>query len=308
MKDFIYADIALLTDSRFEDYTAPEGDWYYGNILHDDKLLQDALKKRGFSTTRIDWSRTGTNWSCFTCAVFRTTWDYFERIIDFYQWLNLAGKHTLLCNDIRLIHWNLDKHYLADLDHSGIPVIASQFIEKGIKPDFKKLLNDFGWKEAVIKPCVSGAARHTYRLNHQNFLEIQKIVHPLLTEESFILQPFIQDVVDTGEDTLIVIDGKVTHAVRKVAKQGDFRVQDDHGGTVHPYTPTDEQVKLAELAINACKPTPVYGRVDMVRGNEGRWEVMELELIEPELWLRNYPPAAEVFADAIIRYIENHQK
>jgi glutathione synthase/RimK-type ligase-like ATP-grasp enzyme len=88
-----------------------------------------------------------------------------------------------------------------------------------------------------------------------------------------------------------------------VAKPGDFRVQDDHGGTVHEYQPTQEQIALAERAVAACRPRPVYGRVDLIRDNDGRLAVMELELIEPELWLRFHPPAAEAFADGIVSFL-----
>jgi glutathione synthase/RimK-type ligase-like ATP-grasp enzyme len=97
----------------------------------------------------------------------------------------------------------------------------------------------------------------------------------------------------------VIIDGHFTHALTKRAKPGDFRVQDDHGGTVHPCTPTAEQVEIAERAISACGDSPAYGRVDLVRRADGRWAVMELELIEPELWLRRHPPAAAAMAAAI---------
>ena len=112
-------------------------------------------------------------------------------------------------------------------------------------------------------------------------------------------QPFVADIVATGEDTLVAIAGRVTHGVRKRAKPGDFRVQDDHGGTVHHLEPTPEQVALAERALAACGTMPAYGRVDMVRLGDGSLAVMELELVEPELWLRRHPPAAEALAAAV---------
>ncbi|MGL4422219.1 MAG: hypothetical protein ACRCZF_16235, partial [Gemmataceae bacterium] len=131
------------------------------------------------------------------------------------------------------------------------------------------------------------------------------ILSKLLTEEAMIVQPFQADITQTGEDTLMVFGGKYSFAVRKVVKPGDFRVQDDFGGTVHRYEPTAEQIELAEHAMAACSPVPVYGRVDMVRGNDGRLAIMEMELIEPELWLRYHPPAADTFADAVVQFLEN---
>jgi glutathione synthase/RimK-type ligase-like ATP-grasp enzyme len=293
------ADIALLTDHRYTAPKAPEGDWYFENILKDDTLLQKALEKRGITSVRLDWADPKIDWSRFKAIVLRTTWDYFERIDEFISWLKRVEKETMVINEPGLIWWNLDKHYMRDLREKGIPVVESRFIEKGEKLDLKQEIEDFGWEEAVIKPCISGAARHTYRVNRDKADKIDEIIKPVLAKEAFILQPFLNDVEKTGEDTLVVIGGVVTHAVRKVAKPGDFRVQDDHGGTVHHHEPSEEQIRLAERTFSVCKPVPAYGRVDMVRDNNGNWVVMELEIIEPELWLRFCPEAAEKFAEVL---------
>jgi glutathione synthase/RimK-type ligase-like ATP-grasp enzyme len=302
-----YPDVALLTEGRYAASTASGDDWYFNNILRDDHYLQEALNEIGVSSVRVDWARGDVDWSRFKCAVFRTTWDYFERISEFNDWLNKVQDETVLLNDVSLIRWNLDKHYLADLTHLGIPVVETEYIEKGTKINLQQLLEEKGLTEGIIKPCISGAARHTYRISHKNACEIQPVIEELLTSESFLFQPFIEDVVKTGEDTLMVIDGRFTHAVRKVAKTGDFRVQDDHGGTVYRYNPAKEQVELAERAIALCNPAPAYGRVDMVRDNDGRWAIMELELIEPELWLRHHPPAAKYFARVIARTLRRYE-
>lgn len=299
----VEADVALLTEARYEGTSAPEEDWYFGNILRDDRLLRDALRDRGLSSVRVDWARPDVDWSRFRCAVFRTTWDYFHRFAEFAVWLKRAEGETRLCNEPSIVWWNLDKHYLADLEARGIPVVPSRFVERGSVASLHDLLDETGWDEAVVKPCVSGSARHTYRLRRSNAPELQPVVDRLLSEESLILQPFLESVVREGEDTLMVIDGRFTHAVRKVPKEGDFRVQDDHGGTAVPHQPSAAQVELAERAMSACSPAPLYGRVDMVRDRDGRLVVMELELIEPELWLRNHPPAAEALAGAVARVV-----
>jgi glutathione synthase/RimK-type ligase-like ATP-grasp enzyme len=297
------AHIALLTDHRYTLLKAPEGNRYVANILKEDDLLKKALEKRGITSIRVDWADPEVDWSLFDCAVFRSTWDYFERFPEFTAWLNRVEKQTRLCNDLSLIRWNMDKHYLRDLNDRGIPVVETRFIEKGSDLNLTGLLDETGWSEGVIKPCVSGAARLTYRVHKSNAEEIERSLQPVLEEESFIFQPFLTDIMATGEDTLVVIAGEVTHAVRKKAKAGDFRVQDDHGGTVHEYTPEAGQIELAKRAMAACEPMPVYGRVDMVRDESGRWVVMELELIEPELWMRFHPPAAEAFAGAIAEFL-----
>jgi len=297
----LHADIALLTEHRFAASVAADDDWFLGNILHDDRLLGDALRERGLSSVRVDWARPDVDWSKFRCAVFRTIWDYFERADEFSAWLGRVETQTDLCNSPDVVRWNMDKHYLADLEAKGVPVVATRYVERGSTSSVRELLDASGWSEAIIKPCISGAARHTYRFNRANAQELDPVVRELLASESLMLQPFVEDIVRVGEDTLMVIDGRYTHAVRKVPRAGDFRVQQDHGGTVHDYTPTPEQIELAERAMAARQPTPAYGRVDMVRDNEGRFAVMELEVIEPELWLRHHPPAADALAAAIAR-------
>jgi glutathione synthase/RimK-type ligase-like ATP-grasp enzyme len=293
------ADVALLTERRYTAATAADGDWFFGNILRDDRLLREALASRGLSSVRIDWASPDVDWSKYRCLVFRTTWDYFDRFAEFTAWLRRVEPQAVLCNPAATVRWNMDKHYLADLEARGMPVVPSRYVERGSTATLGELLADAGWSDAVVKPCVSGAARHTYRVNAASAPSVEPTFRRLLAAESLLLQPFQRDVTRIGEDALMVFGGRYTHAVRKVAKPGDFRVQDDFGGTVHDHTPTDEQVELAERAVAACELLPAYGRVDLVRDNEDRWAVMELELIEPELWLRNHPPAAAAFAAAI---------
>lgn len=295
------ADIALLTDHRFTAPSAAPGDWFLENILLDDRILSEALGEHGLTTTRVDWASPDVDWSRFRCVVFRTTWDYFDRFDEFTAWLGRVEGATRLCNTGSIIRWNMDKHYLADLASLGIPIVACRFIERGSEERLADLLEASGWKEAIIKPAVSGGARHTYRVNRESAAELEPVVRQLLATRTLILQPFVEEIMREGEDTLMVLNGRYTHAIRKIAKPGDFRVQADHGGTVHDLTPTAEHIELAEQAMAACRPFPAYGRVDMVRDNDGRLAIMELELIEPELWLRHHPPAAKEMAEAIAK-------
>ena len=153
----------------------------------------------------------------------------------------------------------------------------------------------------ILKPAVSGAARHTYRINNANIEAHQAVLRELLREEAMMLQPFLSSVLTQGEVSLVVIGGRCTHAVRKVAKAGDFRVQDDHGGTVQAHTPTVDEIEFAEHAVAACSQTPLYARVDVVRDESDALSLMELELVEPELFFRFHPPAADLLAAAIAK-------
>ncbi len=293
------ADVALLTDPRYTAAEAAPGDWYLANILRDDGLLTDALKSRGLSATRLDWSDPGVDWSRYRCAVFRTTWDYYERPAEFRAWLDRVETATRLFNPVEVVRWNLDKHYLADLARAGVPVVETCYLETGCGTTLREVLDRSGWDAAVVKPCVSATARETYRFDRGNVHEVEPIVARLLEVEAMLVQPFQRAIPEQGEDALMFLDGRYSHAVRKVPRPGDFRVQDDHGGTVHPHAATPEQIALGERALAAVSSTPIYARVDMVRDNDGRQAIMELELIEPELFFRFHPPAAEALAAAI---------
>lgn len=290
-------DVALLTDARYENPPPEKIDWYVGHILEEDGYVQKALEGHGLSSVRVDWARHDFDWSSVRCAVFRTTWDYFFRFDEFSAWLDRAATQTRLINPVEQIRWNMDKHYLADIAGRGVRTVTTHFIEQGTSVSVPEVLEELGWDEAVLKPCVSGAARHTYRVNRENGAQRDGLLAELLAEESMMLQPFQQEIVDFGELTLVVLGGQCTHAVRKIAKAGDFRVQDDHGGTVHPHEASPEEIEFATRAAAACEPLPAYARVDVVRDNDGQLAVMELELVEPELFLRFAPPAAEVLAD-----------
>ncbi|MTI30403.1 ATP-grasp domain-containing protein [Xanthovirga aplysinae] len=290
-------DLIILTDSR---YVQPkEIDCYVQNILDEDKLVKDALEKRGLKVGRTNWDNPEFDWEETHHILFRTTWDYFDRFEEFTQWLSGVSKQTKLINPLKTIKWNMDKHYLNDLAKSGINIPPTIFLEPGESRSLFEIVKSSGWKESILKPAISGAARHTYRLNEENIEEHEGIFKELITNETMLLQEFQQQVVTKGEVAFMVFGGKYSHAVLKKAKSGDFRVQDDFGGTVHEYKASEEEIQFVEKVVSMCEPTPTYARVDVIWDNMGELCVSELELIEPELWFRKSPQAADLLADAI---------
>jgi glutathione synthase/RimK-type ligase-like ATP-grasp enzyme len=163
-------------------------------------------------------------------------------------------------------------------------------------------------KTFVLKPCVSGAARHTYKITSENIDGHEAIFSKLIANESMIIQPFQKNIVDKGEISMMVMNGKYTHSVLKIAKPGDFRVQDDFGGTVHDYTPSQEEITYAENAVKSCPEMPIYARVDVFLDNQNKLALAELELIEPDLWFRNHPEAANELAKGIKERIKQHEE
>jgi glutathione synthase/RimK-type ligase-like ATP-grasp enzyme len=295
-------DIAILTDSRYESPISTAQ--YIQNILLEDHLLQEALERKGLKVIRLDWAKKDFDWSSVGCAIFRSTWDYQDKFEEFKQWLEQVRTQTRLINTYETIKWNMDKWYLQDLKERGIHIPQTIYIPKGSTATLQVLYDQIQGEEAVIKPTVSGGAKHTYRLNPTNINRHEELFQQLIQHEDFIIQPLLHDIVENGEISLMVFGGQYTHAVLKVAKAGDFRVQDNWGGTVHDYEPTPEEMQFAEQVVAACSPQPFYARVDIAKDNDGKLALMEVELLEPELWFRLFPKAAEVFADVVFDYLQ----
>ena len=178
-------------------------------------------------------------------------------------------------------------------------ITESHFIEQSAKVTLAQLHHILDWKDTVLKPCISGAARHTYKLNPENLEDHESIFQELIKSESMMLQPFQYNIVSKGEISMMVFNGQFTHAILKKAKAGEFRVQDDFGGSVHHYSPTDEEIEFVETSVKACFELPIYARVDIFQDNDGYISLSELELIEPELWFRHNPKATKLLARTI---------
>lgn len=292
-------DLILLTEKQ---YVEPEKtDWYIDQVLLEDQLVLDALQKKGLTVAKKDWADPDFDWSTTKSVLFRSTWDYFHRFDEFEPWLQKVSKLTTLINPAEQILWNMDKHYLQDLATKGIPIVESHFIQRGTTKTLSELHAELGWDETVVKPTVSGAARHTYRLTPENYAEHEAIFAELIAKEDFILQPFQKNILTDGEVSHVVLDGKYSHSILKLAAKGDYRVQDDFGGSIHLYAPSPEEIEFAINAVNACDTLPLYARVDVIWDNNKELALIELELIEPELWFRKNDNAADLLAEGIYR-------
>ena len=291
-------DVVILTDNRY--VNPKKTDWYIEQVLLEDKLLQRELENKDLKICKKDWADPEFDWTLTKYAIFRTTWDYFERFDEFFYWIEKTQYKTTFINASEIINWNIDKHYLRDLSEKGIDITPTLFIEKDEKITLEKLFEKTNWQEAVIKPAISGAARHTYRINPNNYSDYEDIFQKIIKEESMLFQEFMNNITLKGEISLIMIGGKYTHAVKKMAKKGDFRVQDDHGGKVAIHKATHEEIKFAEECIAKCPFSPIYARVAIVYDNETKPSLIELELIEPELWFRNNQSAATLLAEEIL--------
>ena len=294
-------DITILTESRYVKPT--ENDIYKINVLKEDNLVRKALENEGLKVHRTNWDDPDFDWETTKYVLFRTTWDYFDRFTEFSKWLNMVSKKTILINQKELIYWNIDKHYLIDLKENGIHIPNTKFIEPGDKRTLEEIVQSSNWDEIILKPAISGAARHTYRFKKNDVPKHADIYSELILNESMILQEYQKNIMSKGEVAYMVFGGRYSHAVLKKAKPGDFRVQDDFGGTVHDYSPSKEEIMFVENAFKAVKPSPLYARVDVIWDNNDELAIGEIELIEPELWFRMKDGSAKVFAEVIFNHI-----
>lgn len=290
-------DVVVLTEDRY--VQLDRDDWYQAQIAREEDLVVEALAAQGLRVTRRSWADPDMDWTQCRCALFRSTWDYFDRFAEFSPWLDRVASQTRLFNDARLIRWNVDKRYLGDLQDKGVAIVPTRFVARGEAVSLAAIMDARGWDEVVFKPVVSGAARLTYRVDRAALAAHEAVFARCVADEAMMVQAFEPAILSAGEISVIVIGGRTTHAIRKTPRAGDFRVQDDHGGTVHAHAPAADERLFAEAAVAACPVAPEYARVDFVRSARGALLLMELELVEPELFFRFDPPAAEVLAGVI---------
>lgn len=269
----------------------------------DSRLLISPLARRGLHAVPVVWDDPTVDWSSFDLAVVRSCWDYTERRDAFLAWASTVPR---LANPAEVLAWNTDKAYLRDLAARGIPVVDTQWVKPG---DTWQAPN--APREIVIKPAISLSALDTGRYDladaeHRVLAEAH--VRRLHVEgRTVMVQPYLTAVDTDGEASLIFIDGRFSHAVRKDAlldgpdRGVDRRLAPNGGQSLGPCRPSAEQLALARAALAA---TPggaplLYARVDLIPGPDGRPRILEVELTEPSLYLAHDQGAPERLADAI---------
>ena len=290
-------DITLLTCRAY--YKPDNVTPYIQNILLEQELLKSAFESQGLKVDITYWDNPSYEWQQTKSVLFRTVWDYFERFDEFWDWLEQVKTKTRLINSYELIKWNIDKHYLRDLKNNGIQIVPTYFADRGNNTSLQEIANLNDRKHIVIKPAISASAFNTYKITNDEIEQKEQLFHELLQTHDMLVQPFFPTISELGEASLMVFGGEFTHAILKKAKAGDFRVQDDFGGTVHDYNPTQEEIKFAEKVFQSCTSLPIYGRVDIVWDSNKHIYLSELEIIEPELWIRNRPESANKIAEAV---------
>ncbi len=289
--------IALATCSNLPDWEV------------DDTPLHDAFAAAGVEIARPAWDDDGFDWSTCDACLIRTTWDYQERIEAFMAWAERAAATLPIFNPIDVIRWNTHKFYLRDLHDAGLPIAPTVWLERGGGRSIAALMHERGWTRGFLKPAVGATARETMRFHatDEDLAAAQQHVDRLAPDEDLLLQPYLASVETRGECSAIMIDGDVTHCVRKIPVPGDYRVQDDFGASDEPVDPNDAERRLID-AVNThlrerFDTTLPYARLDWLTNDDDQPVVNELELVEPSLFFRHGPAAPDRLVTAICRRV-----
>ena len=293
-------DVALLTEKRY--LKSKSKSWYIQNILAEDSLIQHELEKLDITSKRVAWDDKFVP-SEFKFALFRTTWNYFDEINKFLLFLDTCKGQVGLINPYSQIIWNLDKRYLLEMENKGVNIVKTYIAKKNQSETLREISNNCGWSDIIIKPCISAAAWNTHYIQNKNIENYHSVFQKLIAHHDMMIQPFQKNVVLMGEVSFMIVNGGCTHAVLKKAKKGDFRVQDDFGGSVEPYQPSKEEVCFVESIITRLPFRCLYARVDVILDNDNNLALSELELIEPEMWFRFNSSAAKKLASGIQSYL-----
>jgi glutathione synthase/RimK-type ligase-like ATP-grasp enzyme len=270
-------------------------------LTDDDRLFASALEVRGTHVVPVVWSDERVEWGSFDAVVVRSCWDYFLRAGEFFAWLaRLERERAVVFNDVRTLRWNADKTYLRDLERLGVPVVPTHWMASGAVESLRDIRRRTGWSELVVKPSISGSAHETWRASPGDEHADDARLGAMTASGGVLVQPLVDVIADEGEWSIVFIGGEYSHAVLKRPRSGDFRVQIEHGGSVERTDPSSELVAQARAALLAAPTTPtLYARVDGCVVDD-ELLLMELELIEPVLFLGTSAGAADRLADAVL--------
>jgi glutathione synthase/RimK-type ligase-like ATP-grasp enzyme len=264
-----------------------------------ERLMLPYLAATRIETEIVDWRSPSCDFRKFDLMVLRSCWDYHLRGNEFTEWLRRMGREVPILNGPETVLWNLNKFYLREMPAMGIEIAPTIFVSgsDSIEPDVWREIKS--WPKSVVKPAVSASAHKTWLFDNVAALEADELKSKM-EGEAFLIQQFIPEIETQGEISFIYIDGAYSHAVLKRPATGDFRVQKEHGGSAELFHPDSALLDQASqiVAMVAQVRDSLYCRIDAVAKND-KLVLMELELIEPELFLGLSEGAAERFAEAI---------
>ncbi len=263
--------IAILVDERFSG----------ANTHADDLLLKKSLEEKGYQADVVVWSDKEVDFSVYALAIIRSCWGYDERVDEFLARLSEISSKTKLANPYDMVCKNSDKRYLQDLEKRGIKIIPMKIVESADDVSFP-----LEWEKVVIKPTVSASGKDTFRFDSSDENEIKHAVKSILDKgKAVILQRYVEAIEVNGERSTTVINGESCFTMKKTPAKGEFLVHNDRGGTYQKTDMTSRQENFVKDVLDKIGETPLYVRIDYIEDFDGKIYLLELEEIEPYLYL-----------------------
>lgn len=268
------------------------------DAIEADAPLVEACRAAGLDTAMPDWRDRSVDWARFDASVVRTTWDYQYHAEAFHRWIDHAARQTRLLNPPAILRWGFDKRHLMALAAAGAAVIPTLFPSNAAVEPVLRWASACGWTRLVLKPVLGAGGIDTVVMDATAEGVAGGWARVSARHEGYLVQPFLPAVLEQGEISVILYGGEIQHSILKRAASGEFRVQAAHGGTVERVETPDEAARLALLCHAALPADPLFLRVDLI-GEGDRYQIIECEVVEPELFFPFAAGSAERLAHRI---------
>ena len=276
-----------------------------GDYVTDYDVSFEAMAALGWQVDCVPWRDRATDWDRYDAVYICTPWDYPNDPELFIEVLEaIDASPAALVNPLPLVRWTLAKTYLRDLEQKGGAIVPSLWFDNFDEADIASWFDALDSDKVVVKPGIGANAQDTFVLKRPVGAGEVEELRRTFAGRAFFVQPFMANIQTEGEYSLFFFNDEYSHAILKTPKSGDFRSQEEHGAAIAPVVATEQQVAAARKLLALVEPRPTYVRVDLVRDAHDDYRLMELELIEPSLYLRTDPGSAGRFAaafDATVR-------
>lgn len=262
------------------------------------------MQAMGWTVDALPWRTEGVDWNLFDAVYIGTPWDYpddpehFMRVLE-----SIDQSSAILVNDIALVYWTIPKSYLRDLEDRGASIVPSIWCDEFDVETLDAAFSQFCVDRIIVKPVISTNATDTFLLGRETFSNLVTQLCEKFADRPYVVQPFVENIQSEGEYSLFYFNNVFSHAIQKIPQPGDFRVQEEYGADVIATEPEAALLKTGNQVMQFVDPVPVYSRADFVRGPDGHFLLMELELIEPSMYLRMDAEAPRRFAEAFNEYV-----
>lgn len=264
------------------------------DLTFNDQLLIPIFRENGYTVSPEIWDNSEVDWSSFDIVLIRSTWDYYLKPVKFKNWISqFINSKTRLINSAEMVLKNSHKFYLKELAEKGVNIIPTVFSSEKIELEKLKM-----WEKIVIKPAVS-AGSHETEIFEVNMLT-QEVLDNKTRTGDWLFQPFLEEIKDAGEISMLFFGGNFSHAIQKVPKSGDFRVQKQFGAQYLKFEPSTTLLSIAKNIVEIAGKESVYARIDGVMTQNG-FLLMEVEMIEPDLFFEHTLDGPNRFVEAVLK-------